>query len=228
MVVTGHVICGNSPIEVLPKNVIIGKVYRQEDIDFRELGMENCLGMHGVTYKKEILKSVGLSLLERCPGTDAEYCYYPIGACVTLQFFDYRLYQYQTGILGQDTSIISDSQREGKFKVAFRMLKDYCKHMACEPKTCQNQRIVLERTVISYYAIYMLHSHKNHADDVRVKTMDKLLRKFAPESYAAIGNAHTYKLPFVRIYRKYGCTSFALVPFFSALRRFVKRKIGEP
>lgn len=128
MVITTHIICNQIPIEVSPKNVTIGKVYPQSEIDFTALGMASCLGMHGVTYKMDILKKINLTLTEKCCATDAEYCYYPISSCKTVQFFDFKLYMYQTNIEGQDSTIVSEGQKEQKYIVAKRMLDDYLRN----------------------------------------------------------------------------------------------------
>lgn len=130
MIITTHVICNISPIEISAQNVEFGKVYRQSEIDFRKMGMAECLGMHGLTYRLDVLRRVHLTLTEGCSATDAEYAYYPIRACDTVMFFPHWLYMYQTDIEGQDTSIVSSGQKDARYKVAFRMLADYCHNMS--------------------------------------------------------------------------------------------------
>lgn len=218
MVITTHIICNQIPIEVSPKNVTIGKVYPQSEIDFKALGMTSCLGMHGVTYKMDILKKINLTLTEKCCATDAEYCYYPIVSCKTVQFFDFKLYMYQTNIEGQDTTIVSENQKEQKYIVAKRMLDDYIRNRSENKNIRHNQRLVLERSLIGYYGIYILYFKKNKIDDQRIKEMDKILLKADPESFHNLNNIHTFKIKFIELYRKFGITLSRLTPILSKFK----------
>lgn len=223
MVITTHVICNKQPIVVAPQNVNIGEVYNQSDIDFTALGMSSCLGMHGVTYKTKILKNINLTLTERCCATDAEYCYYPISACKTVQFFDFRVYMYQTDIEGQDTTIVSESQKEQKYIVAKRMIDNYINNKSLDPKIMSNQRLVLERSIIGYYGIYILHFKNNKTDDRRIEEMDKLLFDNDRTCYYDLANIKTFKIKFVSIFRKFGFTLSFITPLLSKLKYAKKR-----
>lgn len=219
MVITTHVICNQTPIEISPKNVMISKVYPQSEIDFTALGMTSCLGMHGVTYKMDILRKVNLTLTEKCCATDAEYCYYPIASCKTVQFFDFKLYMYQTNIEGQDTTIVSESQKEQKYIVAKRMLDDYIKNKSENKNIRHNQRLVLERSLIGYYGIYILHFKKNKTDDLRIKEMDNMLLKADAESYYNLNSVQTFKIKFIKLYRALGVTFSRITPILSKLKK---------
>lgn len=204
MIVTTHVICNVPPVEVCARNVTFGKLYLQREVDFQKAGMASCLGMHGLTYKMDVLRKIRLTLTEGCCATDAEYAYYPIAACETVQFFPYKLYMYQTDIDGQDTSIISVGQKDAKYKVAFRMLADYCHNMSVHQAVRSNQRVVLERSIAGYYSIYILHFSRNAADNARIREMDKMLLAYDPTVYYDLEKVHCYKLHFVKWHRRTG------------------------
>lgn len=225
MIITTHVICRKPPVYVKPQNVKIGVVYSQNDIDFHRLGMDACLGMHGITYKRQVLNNIHLKLTEGSAFADAEFSYFPIVACNTLQFFDFALYMYRTDVEGQQSTIVSANQREQAYMVAKRMLDDYIKNKSENMVIRGNQRIVVERTLIAYYGLYLLHFRGNESDNRRIKDMDVLLKAHDEVIYKDLGESHCLKLKFVKWHRKTGCTLKHIASLLSSLRRIYK-KIG--
>ena len=218
MVLTGHIICRTPNVPILPQNVALGTSYNLSDVDFKKTNNGGCLGMHGVTYKLDILKQCGLILTEGCCATDAEYCYYPIGYCKTVSFYNYPLYMYQTDIEGQDTTIINAKQKEDKYKVAYRMLNDFIINHSSNSTIMANQELVLERSMISYYGIFIMHFADNAIDKGRIKGMDNLIKKFASSLYHDMNKVHQYKIPFIKFYRSTGLTLYKLVPILGKLK----------
>lgn len=63
---------------------------------------------------------------------------------------------------------------------------------------------MLDRSIVGYYAIYILHFSQNKTDHARIREMDGMLLKYDPVAYYDIGRVHCYKLPFVKWYRMTG------------------------
>lgn len=222
MIITTHVICNQVPIEIAPHQVTLGKIYKQTEIDFTALEMSSCLGMHGVAYKLAILKRINLTLTERCCATDAEYCYYPIASCDTVQFFDFKLYMYQTNIEGQDTTIISESQKEQKYKVAKRMLDDFVVNKSGNKTIRNNQRLVLARSLVGYYGIFILYFKNNIIDQRRIRDIDQILLRYDNQLYQDLNNVHCFKVKFINLYRKTGVTLSLFVSILSRIKNAKK------
>ena len=225
MIITTHVICRKYPVYVKPQNVKIGFIYSQSDICFHKLDMDACLGMHGVTYKREILNNIHLTLTEMSAFADSEFAYYPIVACKTVQFFDFELYMYRTNVEGQQSTIVSENQKEQAYIVAKRMLDDYIRNKSKDMIVRSNQRVVLERTLIAYYGLYLLHFRRNELDNCRIKEMDALLKTHEEIVYKDLGESHCLKLKFVKWHRKTGCTVNHIASLLSSLRH-IYRTIG--
>lgn len=128
MVITGHIICGKTPIAICPSCSVDDKIVQLEDFSFIDLGMEQCLGMHGVKYKTSILQDNHIRLTEKCSFSDAEFCYYPMRHCRTALFIAKNLYLYQTRVSGSESSLISEKVKNDAYNVTERMLNDYIKH----------------------------------------------------------------------------------------------------
>ena len=225
MIITTHVICRKPPVYVKPQNVKIGVVYNQSDMDFHKLGMDACLGLPGVTYKRQILNNIHLKLTEGSAFADAEFSYFPIVACKTVQFFDFVHYMYRVDVEGQQSTIVSVNQKEQAYAVAKRMLDDFINNRSKNIVIRSNQRIVLERTLIAYYGLYLLHFRRNELDNRRIKEMDVLLKAHDEVAYKDLGESHCLELKFVKWHRKTGCTLKHIASLLSSLKRIYK-KIG--
>lgn len=223
MVVSGHIILNHPAREICPQNVQPNRVYSMDEIDFRRMGMVECIGMHGTAYRTDIFRKHHIRLTENCPFTDAEYCYYPIPHCKTVLFFDEILYLYHTGVPGQESSIVSRPALDGIYKVTHRMLTDFNELGDVKnTKVWRNSSIVLERCLTVYLAMYLLHFSTSPSDNKRTDGLLREIRQW-PLLYGNICAVTTRKIPFVKIWLRFGVTSYRLFKLSNRLYSFVRK-----
>ncbi|MGM9705811.1 MAG: glycosyltransferase family 2 protein [Prevotella sp.] len=220
MVVTGHVIDGKQENVIAPVNVDYNKVLRLENIDFRKSGNAECIGMHGITYRTEILKTHNIRMTEHCSFTDAEFCYYPMKHCQTVMFIKDVLYHYQTNIDGQESSLKSNKVKEDAYLVCNKMLGDYVFNLTNRG----NSDVVLCRCFIAYWGTYLLYFKSNPIDKERTHyLLYQAKRILSPDVYKSILKVTTCKIPFLRIFQLTGMTSYRLFILLDFLRSKFKK-----
>lgn len=74
-----------------------GKVYDAREFAIGTVSKAVEFNMHSMTYKTEVLKSIGLRLLEGVCYTDMQYCFMPIDTIKDLVVYDIYLYHYFVG-----------------------------------------------------------------------------------------------------------------------------------
>ncbi len=204
MIVHGHRIDHKNPISICPpENIGEGRL---SNLDFQNIGLAQCIGMHGVAYKTEILQKNNIRLTEKCSYSDAEYCYYPMEFCTNVLIFPENLYLYQPIREGSESSLISEQTKESAYTISKRMTDDFCSVTNIDPTIKRNREIVLKRTVATYFANYLLHFSTNSVDNNRAKEMLEKLKKGAPDTYNYVRNITTRKIPFVKIFETFGIT----------------------
>lgn len=220
MVVTGHIIEYKTKIPVVPLNVPYNTVLNLADIDFNKLGMSGCLGMHGVTYKTDILKRQNIRLTEHCSFTDAEFCYYPLKHCKTVMFMKEILYRYQTDIAEQESSLMSTKIKDDAFLICNKMFGDFENNQI----RGGNSDIVLCRCIMAYLSSYLLHFPSNRQDKERTSYLLYKIKTLMPEStYCGIRCATTRKIPFIRIFMLTGMTSNRLFRIMDFIYKYLHR-----
>ena len=224
MVVSGHIILNHPAREICPQNVQPNRVYSMDEIDFRRMGMVECIGMHGTAYRTDIFRKHHIRLTENCSFTDAEYCYYPIPHCKTVLFFDEILYLYHTGVPGQESSIVSRTVLDSIYKVTRGILTNFGKvKEKTNPIVWKNSSIVLERCVMVYLAMYLLHFRTDVSENKRVDGILCEVRDNLPVLYENLCSVTTRKISFVKIYTKYKVTSYFLYKLLNGVYSFLKR-----
>ena len=224
MIVSGHVIMGNPVRTICPQNVQFGYVYSLDEIDFREKGMTECIGMHGTAFCTSIFRENQIRFTEHCSFTDAEYCYYPIRYCKTVLFFNEILYLYHTGVPGQESSIVSRTVLDSIYKVTCGILTNFSEiREETNPIVWKNSSIVLERCVMVYLAMYLLHFRTDVSENKRVDGILCEVRDNLPVLYENLCSVTTRKISFVKIYTKYKVTSYFLYKLLNGVYSFLKR-----
>ena len=226
MIVSGHAI-QSRPVRIIsPKGMKAGMSFPLNRIDFMEMGMRDCIGMHGTAYKTEIFRQHHIRLTEHCSFTDAEYCYYPIWHCRTVMFLDEVLYLYSTGVCGQESSIVSCKKLEDALKITSSFLKCYKEHENVSGTLRKNAGIVLERCVDVYLGMYLLHFKTNLAENKKVERVLYEVRSYAPQMYERVCGMTSRKIPFVAIYNKFRKTSYYPYKLLNSLYALLNRWKG--
>lgn len=223
MLVTGHIINRKPPIPITPINIKDNFIYNQNEVDFSRLGMTNCLGMHGVAFKTQILKGNNIRLTENCSFSDAEYCYYPLKYCKTTYFISKDLYIYQTGIEGQESSLKSEKVKNDAYRICERMIKDYITFSDITPLIIKhNEEIIIERCLSAYLSLCLLHFKTNKNENYRINQLLETCKSHCPNVYKRIIGIHTRKIPFVLIYKYTKQSSYYIYRLFNLIQNFGK------
>lgn len=222
MFVSGHLIKGKESVSILPKKVKENIIYNHQDIDFHELGMSNCLGMHGVAFRTNILQEYQIHLTENCSFSDAEYCYYPIKYCKTIIFVNNNLYIYQTEVEGQESSLKSEKVKNDAYRICKRMIDDYINYPILPITIRKNEEIVLGRCINAYLGLYLLHFKTNKKENDRVDELLNLCKKKVPNLYNQLLKTHSRKIPFVYLYKKTKKSSYYVFKFLNYIYNWIK------
>lgn len=161
--------------------------------------------MHHVTYRREILTSIGYRQTEGISYTDNEWIYRPMAYVKSWYYMGKPVYRYLLAREGQTMSAeFGKKHIHDRMVVTFRML-DYYKEMIAkrpELKDVFHFRIyrrlrMMYRTVIVKWDAY---------DDKEMAQLDQLLKKEYPDLYKEMESLNLKKhlLPFryVKIWRK--------------------------
>lgn len=222
MIVSGHLIHSNEPVSILPKNIKENIIYNHQDTDFSKLGMEKCLGMHGVAFRTKILKENQIQLTEKCSFSDAEYSYYPLKYCKTIIFINQNLYIYQTGVQGQESSLTSEKVKNDAYRICKRMIDDYIDNPTLAPKIKRNEEVILDRCLKVYFGLYLLHFKTNKKDNLQIDELLDICKEKVPYIYYQVLKTHTRKIPFVYIYKKTKKTSHYLFKILNFIYNLIK------
>lgn len=136
-----------------PQTVVPNKVYHIKEFDGQKLGYKYLYCSHIVTYKTEILRSIGLKLDHGISYTDNEYVYFPMHHCKTVVYYDLPIYQYFIGREGQttDSKVMAKSVNQ-IIQVFNRLWVDFIENKDKRPiAIANNQRILLETMITWIY-----------------------------------------------------------------------------
>lgn len=223
MLVTGHIIDRKPPIPITPINIKTNFIYHLNDVDFSMLGMDNCLGMHGVAFRTQILKDHNIRLTENCSFSDAEYCYYPLKYCKTVYFISKNLYIYQTDIEGQESSLNSEKVKNDAYRICERMINDYITFSNITPPVIKrNEEIIIKRCLGAYLGLCLLHFKTNKNENCRINQLLKICKTFCPNVYKEIQHIHTRKIPFVLIYKYTKQSSYCIYKLLNFLYNSIR------
>lgn len=97
--------------------------------DIEQVSVEEGFGMHCVTYKTTILKTMNKPLTEKCFYTDVELVYYPLSLVRSVFISHLPVYVYSVGTDGQSVSISGIRKHIRDHEIVFwnlcNLLKDY-------------------------------------------------------------------------------------------------------
>lgn len=85
---------------------IEGKKNASLDINDCLHNFKNDLVMHSLAYKTDLLKKNNIRILENSFYTDSEYALYPFLYAKTMKIFDFPIYIYRIGNVGQSVSVV--------------------------------------------------------------------------------------------------------------------------
>lgn len=190
-----------------PQNVEYGKLYNASAFDFEKFGAVALLAMHGLTYKLEILREVGLRHQTGISYTDTEYVYFPLVGVRTILPLDMYLYLYTRGREGQTVSVnVVARSVESYYKVSRRIFDDY---VACEANKKDfalrdKQFVMLSRIVRSYFCSVLAYTKRTETERERLEKYYKDLTSLTPELLPYLRSISKLKLHYFRIWERTG------------------------
>jgi len=108
------------------KRIIIDgcAAYPQGSYSFEQITASKHLAMHGLTYRTELLRTIGLHLTEHCFYTDAEYAYLPLPYVKTVYVWKQPLYFYRVEAAGQSVSLSGKRKHYLEHETVFQTVAD--------------------------------------------------------------------------------------------------------
>ncbi len=198
----------NAPLSVIPN-----KVYPIEEFDGLKFGYQYLYCSHIVTYKTDILRSMGLKLPHGISYTDNEYVYFPMNHCKTVVYYDLPIYQYFVGREGQTTDPKVMAKSVNQLMMVFNKLwEDFDKKKSEQVlSVTNNQRILLSEMIWWIYCACFSGVNSNEMLPI-VKSIESKMQIDDPIRECVYG----------REYMRYG---FDVLHYYHRTGRFVNHPI---
>lgn len=130
--------------------------------------------------------------------------------CSTLMFFNGILYLYQTGISGQESSLISTKVKDDAYKICSSMMDSFEIDLR-NNNAFRGGKIVLIRCLQTYLACYLLHFYSNSIDKQRAThLLYKSKQLLDRQEYNRLIGCTCLKIPFIRLFLFTTYTSIVL------------------
>ena len=194
----------NVAVSEFPSGIEAGRVYSLEELSASQI-TQPLVRMHGMTYRTELLREVGLHLQHGVSYTDTEYCYYPCKAARTMLFVDLQLYCYDNSREGQTMSPKVLARSAGQmYKVACPLLKDYL----ATPAGSRNPflDVTLKNILYMFYRVSLCLCPRTKELAAMLREMDGLLVG-APEMDAMLQGGRMRRIDYMKLWRKFGLFS---------------------
>ncbi len=167
--------------------------------------------MHMVTYRTEMLRSIGYFQTEGISYTDTEWASMPQYAIKQFVYFPYVVYQYLIGREGQtmdsDAIIRNAWHLESISKAMIENRNKYLNSKSFVPGLADSINLgQIERTVASLYKMVLLKRNPAGEELERLRLFDDYLKENCSSAYAYVGGLRIKNLPiyYVRFWRKTG------------------------
>lgn len=182
----------------------------------------NCIAMHNMTYRRQLLKTIEYKQTTGICYTDSEYVYYPFSQAETLYCYDMSLYQYYIGRGEQSMNPATLVKNYSHFQ---RLFDGFLKNPVKEGN-CNQQKIYIH--YLRLFVTYMLQVHliyDNKYDtkrDGQLRAVMAELKINEPAVYSSLLSMRSHKIPYVRIWNFHPLTGTLLHSLF-ALTNKVKK-----
>ena len=144
------------------------------------LNQGNCIAMHELTIKTELLKKSGFHMTENCFYTDNEYTFFSLLEAKKFAKFGQEIYCYRLGLEGQSVSIGGANKHyKDTIRVAFSLYKKYtyCHNNEIEA-LLRKYLLAITNSVYTYHLVCNSDGAKNE-----LACFDKALRHNYHEIY---------------------------------------------
>lgn len=200
----------------IPKNIETDKLYDANTFDVEKNKCTSLFAMHGMTYRTQLLKDIGLHLHTGIHYTDTEYILLPLDHIKSLIFYKLNLYQYNTTREGQSIQKSIQHQAIDSFYILSYDLINHYKNRSPFNNVIvrSNQRCILRRVFFYFYVSALIFGDFSSSRlQEEMKNIEELIADNEELKHDAY--SFSYKgIPFVKIWYKYHIRIFKYVPEF--------------
>ena len=171
--------------------------------------------MHGMTYRTQLLKDLGLHLHTGIHYTDTEYILLPLDHINKLIFYKLNLYQYNTTREGQSIQkSIQHQALDSFFILSYDLIKHYKERTPFNNTIVRsNQRCILRRVFFYFYVSALIFADFSSP---RLQEEMKNIEELIDDNVEIKHDAYSFSykgIPFVKIWYKYHFRIFDYLPF---------------
>lgn len=192
-------------------------------LKFETISPQIRLAMHGMTFKTDILKGMGIKIDEHCFYVDVEYIIYPIPLINNVLVMDFPIYNYLIGSSEQSMNTDNMHKRcEQHLKVCLHLVDYYnqiSKKLTTNKKILGKNRILV--MLMAQYNIYLTMDETSETCK-EISKYDSLLKQKSKDLYKEVivlGKQKHYKSIFLVDMLRFFNFKF-YVPVMSILHRF--------
>lgn len=172
---------------------------------------EQCLGMHGLSYKLEFLKRICYVQTEGICYTDTEYVFFPLIAAETLFCINTSLYQYYIGREGQSVSLESMAKNRTHFEIILNRIIKSHDQLGLNKNNIQTIRTHYYTFLMRNILRCILVGEKNENNYPYIKHLLCQIKSLSYKSYTEILDTKYHGIPYVKLWIKDNMTgSFVL------------------
>lgn len=199
----------------IPKIIETDKLYDAKSFDVEKNKCTSLFAMHGMTYRTQLLKDIGLHLHTGIHYTDTEYILLPLDHIDNLIFYKLNVYQYNMKREGQSIQKSIQHQAIDSFYILSYDLINYYKNRTPYNNIIvrSNQRCILRRVFFYFYVSALIFADfSNSRLQEEMKNIEELIDDNVEIKHDAF--SFSYKgIPFVKIWYKYHIRIFDYLPF---------------
>ena len=177
---------------------------------------------HGVTYRTEFYRSIGLHLTEHVFYEDEEYCIIPFSHAKTIVPVDLVIYNYRVGDAGQSTSEENLRKNISHFqKVLNKLIQQYRESISIHDDAAKLYYCLMVKSMLANYLSTIMLMNKNRKQGRRqAAAVMKETRQKIPSAYwRALLPYHALRIMNYLGISKQRCDQLLCSDFYARLRR---------
>ena len=199
----------------IPKIIETDKLYDAKSFDVEKNKCTSLFAMHGMTYRTQLLKDIGLHLHTGIHYTDTEYILLPLDHIDNLIFYKLNVYQYNMKREGQSIQKSIQHQAIDSFYILSYDLINYYKNRTPYNNIIvrSNQRCILRRVFFYFYVSALIFADFSSP---RLQEEMKNIEELIDDNVEIKHDAYSFSykgIPFVKIWYKYHFRIFDYLPF---------------
>lgn len=200
----------------IPSNIQTEVLYDAKTFNVEKNNCTSLFAMHGMTYRTQILKDIGLKLHTGIHYTDTEYILLPLDHINNMIFYKLNIYQYNMMREGQSIQKSIQYKAIDSFYILSKDLILYFKKNASINNNIvrSNQRCILRRVFYYFFVSSLIFGDSSNKNTIeKLNDIENIIsdnKEIKNDAYA-----FSYKgISFVKIWYKYHIRIFNILPSF--------------